>query len=560
MTTEFHAPRKVFDCFSFDGESDVLLIRLNELREAVDHFVIIESLVRPDGSPNCIKFNPLLPGIVPFSRKIRHLVQVDQALSAELAIASASARASIRRNAALLGSPDAGPDDLILLSDVGEIPSAASVYRMARDHAHSLFHIELSARCYFVNYQNIEWSEPSWAVAATRSTIDEPTLDTLDGVSQSGRTHVTTINSGGWHFMCLFNNPWSRTAFPPSLPENAISDGSRTETQIDKLIENGADPFSRPGYRWVISASAGLPSWLFDHRESLRHLFWPGFPDNPGKLSDESKLRVAQTERPPVIICPYLFDHEPSEIRRKFCLDSDECQHMEIFFWQDTERIGPERAYEHCWNAFPDRDVIIIHSDMSPVEGQRPSHWYDELCRFRTQIPAAGMIACNLLYPRTMPNDPIRVQCAGGIFDGATISHLHGELVSNTDEPGVTQFLLDQIRVVDWVTFGGVLIRRELINACGSFDSRYEWAYVMDVDYCFEARLRGFLLVHVPVTLLHEESRTTRLVTLEAPGLWKNAENNAALFYAKWKPFYNALPSAKAQECSLFFGAADKCP
>lgn len=551
MKPELQPARKVFDCFSFDGENDVLLIRLNELNEAVDQFVIIELLARPDGSPNRIKFNPLTPGIVPFARKIRHVVLADQAHLASLPKVGAWEQTSTRRNAALSGAPDAQPDDLILLSDVGEIPAAAAVHRMACDRAHSLFHIELSARCYYVNYQNIEWSEPSSTVAATRSTLEEVTTDGLGDAIQSGRVHATTISSGGWHFLHLFNDSRSRPWSPPSLPGDPVSDALSGESQIHNLIKNGADPFSRPGYRWAISDSHGLPAWLLDHRDSLRHLFWPEFHDEAGKLSDHAKLRTAETERPPIIICPYLFDHEPAEITKKFCLDSDECKHMEVFFWQDTDRIGPERAYEHCWNAFPERDVIIIHSDMSPVEGQGPSHWYDELCRFRTQIPAAGMIACNLLYPRTSPNDPIRVQCAGGIFDNAAISHLHGDLVSTAGDPGVAQFLLDQVRVVDWVTFGGVLIRRELINACGSFDSRYEWAYVMDVDYCFEARLRGFLLVHVPVSLLHEESRTTKIVTLEAPGLWKNAENNAALFYAKWKPFYNAMPSANARGVQL---------
>ncbi len=551
VNTELHTVRKVFDCFLFDGEYDVLLIRLHELNEAVDQFVIIESLARPDGSPNRIEFNPLMGGIDQFSRKIRHVVLADHAHTSSLPMVGEWKQPLARRAAALRSTPDARPDDLILLSDVGEIPTAATVHRMARDHAHSLFHIELSARCYYVNYEIIEWAEPSWTAAATRGTLEEMAPDGVDGAIQSNRIHATTISSGGWHFLHLLNDSRSRSWSPPSLPRGSFSDALSGESHIHNLINNGADPLSRPGYSWAISDLNGLPAWLLDHRDSLRHLFWPEFHDEPRKLSDHAKLRKAQIERPPIIICPHLFDHEPEEIRKKFCLDSDECQHMEIFFWQDTNRIGPERAYEHCWNAFPDRDVIIIHSDMSPLESQRPSHWYDELCRFRTQIPAAGMIACNLLYPQTSPNEPIRVQCAGGIFDDAAISHLHGDLVSSAGKPGVAKFLLDQIRVVDWVTFGGVLIRRELINACGSFDSRYEWAYIMDVDYCFEARLRGFLLVHVPVTLVHEESRTTRFVTLEAPELWKNAEKNSERFYAKWKPFYNVLPSAKARAAQL---------
>ena len=93
------------------------------------------------------------------------------------------------------------------------------------------------------------------------------------------------------------------------------------------------------------------------------------------------------------------------------------------------------------------------------------------------------MLACNLLYPAA-PDAYLRVQCAGGTFREGRIGHLNGD--------GVPAEALRTLRAVDWVTFGGVLIRREVLRACGPFDDRYRWAYVMDVDYCFEARLRGF--------------------------------------------------------------------
>jgi GT2 family glycosyltransferase len=65
----------------------------------------------------------------------------------------------------------------------------------------------------------------------------------------------------------------------------------------------------------------------------------------------------------------------------------------------------------------------------------------------------------------------------------------------------------------------------------------------MDVDYSFEARLRGYRLMQVPVSLQHEESRTTRKMWAERPELAQHFERNRELFYEKWRPFLPALPS-----------------
>ena len=140
------------------------------------------------------------------------------------------------------------------------------------------------------------------------------------------------------------------------------------------------------------------------------------------------------------------------------------------------------------------------------MPGEPPERWYDERCGYRDTLPGAGMIACNLLYPRE-PNEPLTVQCAGGTFENGQIDYLHGPLLeAPSDGKGVACELLARVRSVDWVTFGGVLIRREVIRACGPFDRAYRWAYVMDVDYSFEARLRGFRLMQVPVSLRHEKA------------------------------------------------------
>jgi GT2 family glycosyltransferase len=153
------------------------------------------------------------------------------------------------------------------------------------------------------------------------------------------------------------------------------------------------------------------------------------------------------------------------------------------------------------------------------------------------------MIACNLFYPRETPAQPWHVQCAGGTFRDGRIAHLHGKVLKDLEatEGGVSEAILGVPRPVDWVTFAGVLIRRHVIRACGPFDRRYRWAYVMDVDYSFEARLRGFRLFQVPVSLQHEENRTTRPIREADAQLQDYIARNFDLFYEKWRPFTGAL-------------------
>jgi GT2 family glycosyltransferase len=163
--------------------------------------------------------------------------------------------------------------------------------------------------------------------------------------------------------------------------------------------------------------------------------------------------------------------------------------------------IGRERAFETCWSGFPDRDIVILHPDMAPVPGQDPWGWYRGIADDRKKLPDAGMIACNLLFAQKDESNRYIVQCAGGKFEKGKIRH-----ISKIPYPSG----LDHVRAVPWVAFGGVLIRRRAIDCCGSFDRRYEWAYVMDVDFCLEARLRGFRLYQVLEILLHEENGTTK--------------------------------------------------
>ena len=452
-------------------------------------------------------------------------------------------REAWQRNAILRGVPDASDDDLVLISNVDEIPRAATVQQMARDTVSPIFGLRLAFYCLFVNYRNIEGPESGivCTVATRRVEFGRVAPHDLRDAVRHDRVLASVLSDAGWHFSYLVDESAVRRKLAARSLQESNNEGFVRSFDIFDIVRHRRDPFRRPGLRWEIVDPKELPSWLQANHRALSRLYCPRthveriarrVATNFTRLLPTSR-RIPKTS--PVIICPYLHGHEAVEIAAKFGLDRPHGRKLDFFLWQDTRGLGPERAYEHCWQQFPERDIVILHSDMAPMPDDASNRWYDMLLHYRNKLPRAGMLACNLFYPASRPGESRRVQCAGGTFREGQIGHLAGE-----DVPDVT---LRTVRAVDWVTFGGVLIRRELIRACGPFDDRYRWAYVMDVDYCFEARLRGFHLFQVPVALQHEENRTTRALWEASPQLRDQITRNYELFYDKWRPFSAVLPS-----------------
>ena len=534
--------RRVFDCCIFNGEMDVLAIRLHELNAVVDYFVITESTITFSGKPRVLSFDPCDPRVSQFVGKVRHVIVTDVPETNDT-----WTREKWQRNAVLRGAPDADATDLLVFSDVDEIPRASVVAEMAKDHEYETFGVRLAFSYFYVNYRNVAGPECAltWTVAAVRRKLDGVLPDELRYSVRDQRIPARIFDNGGWHFSYLMDEAGIRRKVAAFSHQELNNAKFLDDLDIRKLVREERDLFDRPGFEWKLLPAADLPHWLLRNRWLLSPLFCPtGVIDRFKSacfrtLSPQRPKRV-QRRRTPVIICPYLYEHEANEVRCKFGIDDGGTPEVELYLWQDKERIGPERAFEHCWNQFPGRDIVIIHTDMAPMPGEPKMRWFDELLRYRAELAGAGMIACNLYYPRHAPDCSVNVQCAGGTFRNGEINHLHGPM---DEQGGVSSEVLSKIRSVEWVTFGGVLIRREVLDACGSFDRRYEWAYVMDVDYSFEARLRGFRLFQVPVSLQHEESRTTRRVCEEAPELLDYPQRNRVRFYSKWKDFYRAMPA-----------------
>lgn len=110
--------RKIFDCFIFFNEMDILDIRLNTLDPHVDQFVLVESTRTFTGQPKPLFYEENKERFEKFRSKITHVIVDDMPVDApNTFVCEAHQRSAIGR-----GLAGAEPNDLIIVSDVDEIP------------------------------------------------------------------------------------------------------------------------------------------------------------------------------------------------------------------------------------------------------------------------------------------------------------------------------------------------------------------------------------------------------------------------------------------------------
>jgi hypothetical protein len=492
--------KRIYDCFIYDGRENLLEIRFNELSDVIDYFVIVECTRTPQGKPKELYFRKQFPRFRKFAPKIRYIVVPDMPAPAKAREGEGRWRDSIVR-----GLADAESHDLILLSAVDQIPRAAVISEISDDLSQDVVSLRMSLVSFAPDEGKLRCAEPSddGLLAIRRHVLDDVTPGELPAQLDDKAIQPGLREDAGWHF-----------------------------ADVARRGESGT---------WEIADLADLPIGLAKNPESLAKLQEsqaPGLARSRWPLTKRLNLRQSR-DREPVIVCPYLYDSEEAEIRNNFRLDGDAGRGLEFFLWQDTEGVGPELAFEHCWDQFPGRDIIIVHSDMTPLPEDQTNRWYRDILDHRDRLPDAGMIACDLLYPLKDKAGNWYIQCAGGYFQQGELGFLGGHVDITQGSAGAEALSYEKdfrrVREVEWVTFGGIYIRREVIETCGPFDRAYEWAYVRDVDYSLEARLRGFRLYQVPVNLLHHESRTTRPILSESPDLSEKVERNFTVFRDKWR-------------------------
>jgi len=211
---------KIFDCFMYFDEEVVLDLRLNALNKYVDYFVIVESTYNHRGDKRELLFNH--KRFEKFKEKIIYLIydkrpeNIEEILSNDTEseksrkyILNALYRENGQRNFIINGLNEAKNDDMILISDLDEIPNLENLDLYKINQKIILFKQDMFYYKFNLNLPNLIWTgtkgckkkylkTPQWLRNIKDRKFPFYRLDVF--FSKTKFINIKIINNGGWHF------------------------------------------------------------------------------------------------------------------------------------------------------------------------------------------------------------------------------------------------------------------------------------------------------------------------------------------------------------------------
>ena len=299
---------KIYDCFIFFNELDLLELRLNILNDSVDYFVIVESAITFQGEDKEFLFEKNKDRFTKFEKKIIHFkVERYEFDFANLPYIKTPQRADdyvlnkiykfiddcphfdkntqfwwgndffqrecIWRGLALANP---APDDLILISDVDEIPNPVTINtyknRLLPD---SLLCFRQHEFCYYLNYyHNSDWIGTCCFLYA--SFVDVSLNVIRFSTKRDEGLSPDIIDNGGWHFTSIGSietiknkiQSWGHKEF----------NTKNTLSHVQYNVQHGYDIFRRPGFGRLLCLSLSydkFPEYLVSNEDKFRKMMGP---------------------------------------------------------------------------------------------------------------------------------------------------------------------------------------------------------------------------------------------------------------------------------------------
>lgn len=253
----------IYDCFLFYTELKLLELRLSILSPVVDKFVILESTRSFIGREKPLYFRENQARFAKYKDQIIHIIVEDDPPNCD----SAWVREKHQRNSLLRGLTGCQSDDVVILSDVDEIPDPQLLQNLPE--------LAKPIRCrqlyFFYQLNNLNITRPWWS--GTRI-VRYRHLETysLQDLRKLPKSDCMTVYNAGWHFSFLGD---------VNFISQKISDFSHQEfnlptinntAQLESAIAGKRDILGR-NYRFAhVRLDSFFPRALVDNSDQFKPL------------------------------------------------------------------------------------------------------------------------------------------------------------------------------------------------------------------------------------------------------------------------------------------------
>jgi beta-1,4-mannosyl-glycoprotein beta-1,4-N-acetylglucosaminyltransferase len=249
---------KIYDCFMYFDEELILDLRLNILDKFVDYFVIVESIFTHKGEKRNLKFN--INKFKKFESKIIYLVYDQEPLQIEKIVSkdtedeksrkyimNALFRENAQRNFINGALNDLDNEDVILVSDVDEIPNLKGINFKEKKSKIILFKQDMLYYKFNLKLPNLVWTgtkackkkyfkSAQWLRNVKDRKYPFYRVDTY--FSEKKYINCEFVDNGGWHFTNIKTAKQIKQKLESYLHHIEFDKNPLSAEDIDKIIQD----------------------------------------------------------------------------------------------------------------------------------------------------------------------------------------------------------------------------------------------------------------------------------------------------------------------------------
>jgi beta-1,4-mannosyl-glycoprotein beta-1,4-N-acetylglucosaminyltransferase len=263
----------IIDAILYNGEAECFDVRYHELKDVVGRFVVVETQETFTGKHKPLTFNGPWLNV--------HYDGLTETVEPPLKTDDPWQRETHQRNLILetLSTTPAlnlADDDIILIGDADEIPSANAVREAAKTAAKGIqVSFDQTLTTYYVNNvcQNMRWR----GTQAVR--FDYLKRVTPQGVRDFRNGTPYVASNGGYHWSSLvLDDPVGRlTAKIQAFSHQEVNRPEVLDPDnIRRRVALGQDIQGRTDVQFKVEPNTPLPRYVSENKETFKTLFYPG--------------------------------------------------------------------------------------------------------------------------------------------------------------------------------------------------------------------------------------------------------------------------------------------
>ena len=302
----------IYDCIPFFNELDILKLRMQILSPYVDKFVLEESTVTFSGEPKEMIFAKNRDMFREFEDKILYVAVDNSPMSG----VTTHERDKFQKNQLIRAMTEAKPDDIVIFSDVDEIPNPKVLQKIVQNFdQEKIYHLAQRMFYCFLNmeevsgnllsitgeFQGVDRKQWLGTKICCFKNLPKEGIVFLREVSPKDPRSVR-VPDGGWHFGYMGGDGERDVAKRIGIKVQAAAHQEYNKSRylneaVDRLL-CGEDIFDRNAKFIRVPIDDSYPEFLREHQEEYAFLIAPeigqaGIAWKKMKLACKACLRKA---------------------------------------------------------------------------------------------------------------------------------------------------------------------------------------------------------------------------------------------------------------------------